>query len=135
MNKAYLPAAILSLLAAIVRTIGGHFGALHAMRESTMDPIPVGFFHLTWHMVTVIFIVSAVALFFLARPPKTIGAHWLGAFIGIIFFIWSILVAAMGFLFVWSAETTIPMVVTFVIGALCLLEARPVKDQAGAEAH
>lgn len=129
MNRSYLSAGGLAVLAAVVRTVDGYSGPLRVARESAIDPAVVGFFHLTWNMVTAVFVVSAVALVLLARPGKTAGSRGLGTFMGVIFIVWSVLIAIVGFWFVRRVPATIPMLVTFAIGALCLFGARPARSR------
>jgi hypothetical protein len=81
-------------------------------------------------MVTVFFIISAVALFLLSLPHRAKSDNHLGKFLGLVFIAWAVLIAGISSVFVWHAGTIIPMLVTFLIGTLSLIGAR--QAQSGA---
>lgn len=124
MNRPYAFAAILSLLAAIVRTWDGETEVLEVVRDSGLDAAIIGFFHLTWYMVTIVFVVSAGTLGLLAGQRPTAETSKVGLAVGIVFLAWSICIAAVSSVYAWHPGTIIPMVVTFVIGVFAILGSR-----------
>lgn len=120
MRKSHAFASLLALAAAVVRTVDGQDGPLRAARESALDPLVIGFFHLTWYMVTAVFVLAAIALLASARSADPAAARWVGRMAGALFLTWSALIAAVGMAFGWEVATIIPLVVTVLIGVLSL---------------
>ncbi|MFG0313543.1 MAG: hypothetical protein ACF8LL_05085 [Phycisphaerales bacterium] len=121
MNRSYALAALLSLLATIVRTWDGQNEVLPAAVDSLTDQRLLGFFHLTWYLVTVVLGVAAVAFGYLSARP---GGGVAGLIIGVIFILWSATIALVSTAFVWHSGTVVPMIVTLTIGVLALIGAR-----------
>lgn len=124
MNRPYAFAAFLSLLAAIIRTWDGETEVLEVARASGLDATIIGFFHLTWYMVTIVFVISAGALGLLASRGATAETSKVGLILGLLFLAWSLCIVIVSSFFVWHPGTAIPMVVTFLIGMLAILGSR-----------
>jgi hypothetical protein len=124
MKRPYLIAAVLSLLAAGIRSWDGEFGPLQSARDSALEAEVIGFFHLTWYMVTIVFVLSAITFAYLAVVGSRSGAQVAGVVLGALFLAWSLAIGIVSWLFVWHPGTVIPMLVTLVIGTLALLGAK-----------
>ncbi len=120
MRVSYAVAAGFSLLAAVLRTWDGETEVLQLARLSIADQKVLGFFHLTWYMVTVVFLLSGILLGYLAVRSDRPGTAVVGRFVGAIFLFWSAAIAGVSSVFVWHPGTAIPMVVTLVIGVLAI---------------
>lgn len=115
-------ASILAFCAVVLRTMGGLSGPLKDATVSNLPAVSVAFFHLTWHLVTIFFLLAGLALGYLAfRPEK---ARELGLFIGLVVLAWTVAIAIMGLEVGWSPATLIPLIVTFLIGLLSILGSR-----------
>jgi hypothetical protein len=104
-NKPFLFAALLSLIAALIRTWDGVFGPLMIARESTLPESVVGFFYLTWHAVTIVFVLSSAAFGYFGLNKGLPGTRTAGMMLGILFLAWSLNVAIVSTLFVWHPGT------------------------------
>ena len=123
MRKTYLVAAVLCVAAAIIRTIDGEL-ILGDARELVSAPKLLGFIHLTWYLVTTVFLLSAAFLVWYARPSRASISAPIGAFVGSLFIVWCAVISAIGFSFGWHPGTAVPAVVTLAIGLLCLAGSR-----------
>lgn len=123
MNRPYALAAVLALFAAAIRTWDGETGPLKVVRELDLGREIVGFFHLTWYMVTIVFVLAACVLGYFALNSEHPGAHVAGFMSATLFLTWSMCIAIVSSVFVWHPGTAIPMSVTILIGVLALLGA------------
>lgn len=123
-NIPFLLAALLSLLAAVIRTWDGEFGPLMLVRESTLPETVVGFFYLTWYAVTIVFVLTSATLGYFGLNKGLLGTRTAGMMLGVLFLAWSLTVAIVSTLFVWHPGTIIPMVVMLLIGFLGIIGAR-----------
>ncbi|MCB0720571.1 MAG: hypothetical protein KDD65_19155 [Bacteroidetes bacterium] len=124
MKKTYAAAAVLCLLAAIIRTIDGESTILASARLSMDDARLLGFVHLTWYLVTIVFVVAGLFLGWLARSAAHEHSSALPRFLGVLFVAWSLTIVATGFAFGWHPGIVIPAIVTLAVGALSLSGAR-----------
>lgn len=123
MNRPYALAAVLSLLAAAIRSWDGETGPLKVVRDLDLGRELVGFFHLTWYMVTMVFMLAAGMLGYFAVRSDHPGAHVAGFAIGLLFLTWSMCIAVVSSVFVWHPGTIVPLVVIFLIGVLAIIGA------------
>lgn len=115
-------ASILAFCAVVLRTMGGLSGPLKHATASNLPAVSAAFFHLTWHLVTIFFLIAALTLGYLAfRPEK---GRELGLFIGLVVLSWTVAIAVMGLEVGWSPTTLIPLAVTFLIALLSILGSR-----------
>lgn len=123
MNRPYALAAVLSLLAAAVRSWDGETGPLKVVRELDLGGEVVGFFHLTWYMVTIAFLLAAGVLGYFAVKRDHPGDYVAGFMIGSLFFAWSMCIAIVSSVFVWHPGTIVPLAVSLLIGVLAIIGA------------
>lgn len=115
-------ASVLAFCAVVLRTMAGLSGPLQDAAASNMPALSVAFFHLTWHLVTIFFLLAGLALGYLAfRPQK---GHEVGLFIGLVVLAWTLAIGITGFRVGWSPTTIVPLVVTFMIGMLSMFGSR-----------
>jgi hypothetical protein len=123
-NKPFLFAALLAILAALIRTWDGEFGPLMIARESTLPESVVGFFYLTWYAVTIVFVLTSATFGYFGLSKGLPGTRTAGMVLGILFLAWSVTVAIVSSIFVWHPGTFIPMLVMLLIGVLGIIGAR-----------
>ena len=120
MNKSWLAASGLSVIAMTIRTWDGHFGPLAAARASDLSSPSVAFFHVTWYFLSIFFLVAAVVFFRISRSDEKESALAQANLLAVLFFATAIIVGVNAFLFGWFPAAVVATAVTTVIGTLAL---------------
>lgn len=115
-------ASVLAFCAVVLRTMGGLSGPLQDAAASNLPGLAVAFFHLTWHMVTIFFLIAGMALAWLAfRPEK---GQALALFIGVVVLAWATAVGITATQVGWMPSTVVPLAVTSLMGILSIVGSR-----------
>ena len=84
MSEAFLAGGLLATATAAVHLVAGHRDIVRPLLASPLADEPRRTLHGCWHIVTVLLVVSAVALLRLAADPGAPGAQALGGFIAVL---------------------------------------------------
>ena len=124
MNKSWFVASLLSMFAAIVRTVDGHSGPLAEARGSAMSQPAISFFHVTWYFMTLVFVIAAVAFFRLARGERDAPARAQARLLAVLFFAAATSLCVNASVFGFFPAVFVAIGVTSLTGVLALLGAR-----------
>ncbi len=127
MNKSWLAASLLSMFAAIVRTVDGHGGPLAEARNSALSQPAINFFHVTWYFMTLVFVIAALVFFRLARGERDAPARALARLLAALFFAAAASLGINAAVFGFFPAVFVAMGVTSLIGVLALLGARQLR--------
>ncbi len=120
MNKSWLAASVLAVIAMAIRTWDGHVGPLAEARASDLSSSSIAFFHVTWYFLSAFFLVSAVVFFRISTSHDSGSATAQANLLAILFFAVAVTLVINASVFGWFPAAVVATVVTTAIGTLAL---------------
>ena len=115
MIKSWLVAGALCFIAAVAREIVGFNTVLAAASASNLDQTSVTFYHIAWHTLTGVCVLSGSMFIFIGMRPNRLASAQIAWLLSSIFALLAVIVVIVSTIFGWATDMAPPIVLSVAI--------------------